>query len=79
MAFSPPPATARCDRLDPAKLIHLGIRVKRREFVSLLGGGLIVGPLAARAQQPTVPVIGFLSGAALETMQDYAAAFQKGS
>jgi ABC-type uncharacterized transport system substrate-binding protein len=54
----------------------LGIR--RREFITLIGGVAAVWPVGARAQEPAMPVIGFMSGASAAPWAHLVAAFHEG-
>ena len=52
--------------------------IRRREFISSVGGAAACWPLAARAQQPVMPVVGFLHQDTPEGSASRAAAFRKG-
>ena len=52
--------------------------MRRREFITLLGGAAAAWPVAARAQQPGMPVVGYLGSSSLEMEREFVAAFHRG-
>ena len=52
--------------------------MKRREFITLLGGAAIIWPLVARAQQPALPMVGFINPASPQSYARPLSAFLKG-
>jgi putative ABC transport system substrate-binding protein len=52
--------------------------IRRREFVTLLGGAVVAWPVAARAQDSAMPVIGFLNPTSPNTFADRLRGFRQG-
>ena len=56
----------------------MAIHIRRREFISTLCGVAVAWPLAAHAQQPAMPVIGFINQASADGYRPMVAAFRQG-
>src|SRR6266540_2357277 len=63
---------------DPQPEGHMASHIERRKFLATLGGAAAAWPLAARAQQQTMPVVGFFRSTPSAPFMHVVAAFQQG-
>ena len=66
------------DDVVESEILGLRCLMRRREFITFLGGVAAAYPLAARAQQSGMPVIGYLSGGSAAKFEHFTAAFRQG-
>jgi putative tryptophan/tyrosine transport system substrate-binding protein len=52
--------------------------MRRREFITIVGGAMVTSPFPARAQQQSLPIIGFISSRSMEVDASLVAAFHEG-